>query len=312
MAAACSTVTLPSGDLMPMVGLGTFDNLKDDKVSEAVRVAIDEGYRCIDTAYIYRSEGAVGAAIADKIKKGVVTRKDLFVTTKLWNTFHEPDRVEMGMRESLAELKMDYVDLLLMHWPMAFKELQADRKAWILNQQTQPAEVDYLDTWKAMEGLVEKGLARNIGVSNFNIDQLQRLLHTPPKIKPANMQLESHPLFHNQELVDFCRSHGMTVTAFSPLAKGGATYAGKQMENILEDSRVTEIAAKHKRTPAQVVLRMSLQRGICVVPKSCTASRIKENFQIFDFTLSEEEMSSLSSMNKNKRLVTLEVLGQKG
>nr|KAG5708375.1 hypothetical protein BaRGS_034406 [Batillaria attramentaria] len=280
---------------------------QDDLVCDAVKTAIDAGYRLIDCAWIYRSEAAVGRGIADRIKAGVVTRKDLFVTTKLWCTFHEPERVEEGLRESLKELGLDYVDLFLMHWPLAIKEQTADKKAWILSTALQPADVDYIDTWRAMEDLVEKGLTRSIGVSNFNATQLTRLINAPGlRIKPANMQLESHPLLHNQEIIDLCHAHGISVTAFSPLAKGGSTYAGKPVENILVNPVIAEIAKKHNRTPAQVVLRWCLQRGLCIVPKSCTPTRIQENYQIFDFTLSEDDMKGLSSLNKNKRLVTFE------
>ncbi|XP_076460796.1 aldo-keto reductase family 1 member B1-like [Babylonia areolata] len=304
MAAMCPTVKLLSGYSMPVVGLGTFDNLKSDLVCEAVKAAIDSGYRLIDCAYIYRSEHAVGQAIADRVQAGVIRREDLFVTTKLWNTFHEPERVELGLRESLEQLGLEYVDLFLMHWPMAFTQTKTDPKAWILDNM-EPADVDFVDTWKAMEQMVEKGLAKSIGVSNFNVQQLTRLLNAPIKIKPDNIQLESHPLFNNQELIDFCRAQGLSVTVYSPLAKGDTTYPGKTVANLLDDHRVLDIATRVKRTPAQVVLRWTLQRGLCLVPKSCTPSRIRENFQIFDFTLSEEDMATITAMNENCRLVTI-------
>lgn len=291
---------------MPVIGLGTFNNLKEDQVTEAVTAALDIGYRFIDCAYIYRSEGAVGKAISRAIADGKVSREDLFIATKLWNTFHEPERVELGIRESLIELGLEYVDLFYMHWPIAFLEQSDDKKAWILNQQTQPANVDFIDTWKAMEGLVDKGLAKAIGISNFNIQQLTRLLQAGIRIQPANMQLESHPLFPNRELVDFCKSNGISVTAYSPLAKGGSVYAGQPTENILEERRVTDIATRLQRTPAQVVLRWAIQRGLAIVPKSCTPARIQENFQIFDFALTDEDMASISTMDINRRIVTLE------
>ncbi|XP_025095006.1 1,5-anhydro-D-fructose reductase-like isoform X1 [Pomacea canaliculata] len=305
--AACPTIELPSGYAMPLVGLGTFDNLKDDMICEAVKAALDSGYRMVDCAWIYRSESAVGAALADRIKAGAVTRNELFISTKLWNTFHEPDRVEAGLRDSLNDLGLDYVDLLLMHWPMAFKEQTVERKAWILNTQTEPADVDFLDTWRAMEELVNKGLARSIGISNFNIQQLTRLLDAPGlRYKPANIQVESHPFFLNKELIDFCQGRGITVTAYSPLGKGGSTYAGKPTENILEHPTITSIAKAQAHSPAQVVLRWALQRGLSIVPKSCTPVRIRENIQLFDFSLTEDEMAAISLLDKHKRLVTLE------
>ncbi|XP_046565573.1 aldo-keto reductase family 1 member B1-like [Haliotis rubra] len=301
MAGSVPTITLSTGQHMPVLGLGTFNKFKQGEVYEAVKSAISCGYRLIDTAWVYRSEGEVGDAITEVVNSGIVKREDLFITSKLWSIFHAPDSVEVGLRESLKDLKVDYVDLYLMHWPMAWQE-PADRNTWIMGTDFKPADVDFVDTWRAMERLVDKGLVKAIGVSNFNITQLKRLLSADSlKYKPANLQIEISPYMDNNYLVNFCLEHDITVTAFSP-----TRYAGKPTPNLMEEKVLKDTARKYGKTPAQVALRWAFQRGYATVPKSVTAHRIRENIELFDFELSADEMKAIATLNKDLRLVWLD------
>ncbi|XP_071090006.1 aldo-keto reductase 1B-like [Haliotis cracherodii] len=306
MAGVAPTITLNTGHHMPVLGLGTFNMFKQGEVYEAVKAAISCGYRLIDTAWVYRSEEEIGNAITEVVNSGIVKREDLFITSKLWSIFHAPDRVEVALRDSLKDLKADYVDLYLMHWPMAWQE-PADRTAWIMNTDFKPADVDYIDTWRAMERLVDKGLVKAIGISNFNMAQLKRLLSADNlKYKPANLQIEISPYMDNSDLVNFCQENDITVTAYTPLAKGGNEYAGKPTPSLMEESVLKDIALKYDKTPAQVALRWAYQRGYATVPKSVTAHRIQENIKLFDFELSADEMKSIATLNKDMRLVWLD------
>ena len=278
---------------MPALGLGTW-NYRLPGMYDAVKTAIDVGYRHIDTAWVYESEADVGKAVKEKISEGVVSREDLFITTKLANYFHEPDEVAVGMRESLDDLQLTYVDLYLMHWPVSCKKTARG----IL-----PDDTDYIDTWRAMEKLVDTGKARAIGISNFNIGQVQRLLQAGLKYKPSNLQIEMNPYITNTELMHYCHQQGISVTSYSPLTKGVADYQGETTFNIVEDDLVAKIAKRYSRTPAQVVLRWTLQRGCAVMVKSCSEARIRENFHISDFTLTHDEMTEIANLNINQRLV---------
>ncbi|XP_041368669.1 aldo-keto reductase family 1 member B1-like isoform X2 [Gigantopelta aegis] len=260
------------------------------------------GYRHIDTAWVYRAETQIGQALREKMDDGTVKRHDLFITSKLWVIFNKPENVETGCRESLHELGLDYLDMFLMHWPTAFQE-PADRKTWITSEFI-PADVDYVETWKAMEKLVDIGLTRSIGVSNFSSTQLERLLQSDIKYSPSNLQIEINPYLTNCQLLDLCKQNGIVVTGYAPLAKGGSTYVGKQMPKLLEEDILIKIASKYGKTPAQVALRWAIQRKYAIVPKSITPSRIKENFEIFDFELDQSEMEEISKLNRNQRLVT--------
>ncbi|XP_070210488.1 aldo-keto reductase family 1 member B7-like [Littorina saxatilis] len=298
---ACSTVKLSSGCSMPIVGLGTYDDLKDDRNADAVAAGIDAGYRHIDTAWVYQCEAAVGKGIKRKIDDGTVRREDLFVVSKLWNSCHT--RVEEAIRESLDDLGLDYLDLYLVHWPLAFKEQGKPDDPDALLAKTEPIDHDYLDTWSAMAKLVDQGLVRSIGVSNFNQEQLSRLLNQPDlRHRPACNQIESHPYFTNHELVEFCKSVGVVPIAFAPLGRGGVDYSGQEIGNVLEEPLVKNLATKYKKNPGQIVLRWATQRGLAVVPKSSNPARIKGNIQLFDFEMTPKEVAAISSLNRNYRV----------
>ncbi|XP_060069302.1 aldo-keto reductase family 1 member A1-like [Ylistrum balloti] len=297
------TVPMP-GKPYPTVGLGTFTLLgktgASEEVANAVKVAIAEGYRHVDCAFVYGNEKAVGDAIKAKIEDGTITRNDIYITTKIWNTYHNPEHVEEALRKSLRGLQTDCVDLYLMHWPFAYKDgdnlFPQDAEGNFLF-----ADHDYVDTWKAMEKLVGTGLTKAIGLSNFNKKQIERVLEVAT-VKPSNIQIEIHPYFLNEELVSFCQLNGMTVTAYAPLANPSRVLYVESEPNIFEEPILKDISAAKGKSIAQVVLRFLLQRGVVVIPKSINQARIKENKQLFDFDLTESEMQQVAGLNRNFRL----------
>jgi len=292
-------IKLSNGLEVPGIGLGTWKS-KPGEVTRAVKDAIDIGYRNIDCAYIYGNETEVGAALSAKISEGVVNREDLFVTSKLWNTFHKPELVEGILKESLANLGLEYLDLYLIHWPTGYKEggalFPANEDGTI-----QFSDVDYVDTWKEMEKMVEKGYVKSIGLSNFNKKQIERILAIA-SIKPVNMQIECHPYHNQKKIIDYCFSQDITVTAYSPLGSPDRPWAKPDEPVLMEDPKLIEIAAKYNKSVAQIILRFQVQRGIIPIPKSVTKSRIEENFNIFDFTLSDSDMEYITTFNCNGRV----------
>ncbi|XP_058796886.1 uncharacterized protein LOC131667472 [Phymastichus coffea] len=284
---------------MPMFGLGTYLS-QHGEVREAVKYAIEIGYRHIDTASFYNNEKEVGDAIREKIKDGTVKRKDIFVTTKLWSNAHKEDMVVPACKKSLQNLGLDYVDLYLIHWPFAFKEgdelMPKDASGKLILSDT-----DYLETWKGMEACKLENLTKSIGISNFNSEQITRLL-AEAKIKPVNNQIELSINLNQKHLVDFCKKHDITITAYSPLGRPGNRYG---IKNSWDHQVVQEIMKKYGKTAAQVACRFVLQMGAAPIPKSVTPLRIKENFDIFDFVLTEDEMHSIQSIQTGDRVAAM-------
>ncbi|KAJ8940453.1 hypothetical protein NQ318_007154 [Aromia moschata] len=295
------TLKLNNGREIPVVGLGTYKSRRGE-VEDAVKIAVDVGYRHFDCAWLYGNEAEVGKALEETISKGKVKREDLFITSKLWNNFHAKKKVVPMLRETLANLRLDYVDLYLIHWPFAFKETAS---LWPINEgEGAYSDIDYLETWQGMEECVNLGLAKSIGVSNFNAHQIERLLKNC-EIKPVCNQVEVNPNLNQKKLIQFCKQHDIVVVGYCPL--GRSEYAGTPgfPDPTIFDPKVAEIAQKYKKTPAQVVLNYLVSLGISVIPKSVTKSRIIENIDIFDFKFDPEDVAYLDSCNKNQRVCPL-------
>lgn len=260
-------ITLNNGVKIPQLGFGVWQ-IPDEEVAVPVKKAIEVGYRSIDTAKAYENERGVGEAIADSN----IPREDLFITTKLQNGDQGYENTLKAFDKSMEELGLEYIDLYLIHWPI-------------------PKFDDYVDTYKAMEKLYNDGRVKAIGVCNFNEEHLQRLLDECDVV-PAVNQIECHPYLQQDDLKAFCRKHDIYVESWSPLNSGGV---------VLEDAKIKEIAKDYNKTPAQVILRWHLQSDSIVIPKSVTPSRIEENFDVFDFELSEDDMKKIASLNRNER-----------
>ncbi|MFD8676212.1 aldo/keto reductase [Streptomyces seoulensis] len=268
MSSKVPPIILNNGVEMPQLGFGVWQ-VPDDEAERAVATALETGYRSIDTAAIYGNEEGTGKAIA----ASGLPREDLFVTTKLWNSDQGYDSTLRAFDTSLAKLGLDYLDLYLIHWPL-------------------PARDNYLDTYKAFEKLYSDGRIRAIGVSNFLPEHLQRLI-AETSVVPAVDQIELHPQLQQRAAREFNAEHGIATEAWSPLGQG---------KGLLEVPAIVAIAQKHGRTPAQVVLRWHIQLGNIVIPKSVTPSRIKENIEVFDFSLDDEDLAAISALDENKRL----------
>ncbi|XP_059479007.1 aldo-keto reductase family 1 member B1-like [Neocloeon triangulifer] len=300
---AVPLIKLNNGLTIPAFGLGTWKS-KPGQVEAAVEAAIDAGYRHIDCAHIYENESEVGAAIAKKIKEGVVRREDLFITSKLWNTDHDTDRVVNACRKTLKHLQLDYLDLYLIHWPMAYKGGDALMPRGP-DGNIEYSQVHYTTTWLKMEECVRIGLTKSIGLSNFNSVQIDEVLKVAT-IRPVALQVELHPYLPQVKLQKFCADRGIILTGYSPLGSPDRPWAKAGDPDLLNDPRVKTIADKHNKSPAQILLRYQIERGVSVIPKSVTKARIIENFSIFDFKLSKEEVDTLTSFDCNGRLCGLD------
>jgi len=265
-----STTILHNGVRMPWFGLGVFKVEEGTEVVHAVKTAIKHGYRSIDTAAIYGNEEGVGQGIREGLAASSLSREDLFVTSKVWNADQGYETTLAAFETSLEKLGLDYLDLYLIHWPVAGK---------------------YKETWRALETLYKAGRIRAIGVSNFQIHHLQDLMKEA-EIKPMVNQVEYHPRLTQVELQTFCREQGIQFEAWSPLMQG----------QLLEDPELQEIASKYGKSIAQVILRWDLQQGVVTIPKSIKEHRIIENAAIFDFELTAEDMSRIDALNENHRV----------
>jgi diketogulonate reductase-like aldo/keto reductase len=260
-------ITLNNGIEIPKLGFGVW-KVPDEEAESAVGQAINVGYRLIDTAKIYRNEVGVGKALATTN----IPRKDLFITTKLWNADQGYESTLKAFDESLEKLGLDYVDRYLIHWPT-------------------PEYDQYVETYKALETIYKEGRAKAIGVCNFDIEHLQRILDEC-EVVPSVNQVECHPYLQQQELKEFCKEHGIVLEAYSPLMNG---------TKVLHDPVIREIASEHDKTPAQVILRWHLQSDVIAIPKTVTPSRMDENIDVFDFELSTADLDKIAALDRNER-----------
>lgn len=292
-------------------------------MKQAVLDAIDAGYRHVDGAHVYSNEAEVGDAVNEKIAEGVIKRfsirkiyriyfaiivfvcvfgrSDIFLTSKLWNTDHHPDNVRSALLKTLENLNTPYLDLYLIHFPVALKHGGAlfpvgdDGKLEF-------EDVDYVDTWRELERAVDDGLVRSIGVSNFNKEQTERILNAS-RIRPAVSQVELHPYLSQQKLVNYLQSEGIVVTGYSPLGSPDRPTKKSSDPPLLEHAVLQELAEKYKKSTAQILIRYQLDRGLVVIPKSVTKSRIVSNFNVFDFELNAEDLEKINGFNLNHRFV---------
>ena len=261
-------ITLNNGLKMPQLGFGVW-KVSDEEATPAVEKALEVGYRSIDTAKVYGNEVGVGKAIANS----GIPRDQLFITTKVWNADHGYENTIKAFEASLERLGLDYVDLYLIHWPM-------------------PKFDQYVETYKALEKLYKDGRVKAIGVCNFDIEHLERILKEC-EVVPVINQVEYHPYLQQKELKEFCEQHQIKLEAYSPLMNG---------RDILQDEVIKGLAEQYGKTPAQIILRWHLQSGVIVIPKSVTPSRIEENINVFDFELNESDMNKIAELDRNLRI----------
>lgn len=294
---------------IPKVGFGLW-KVPQNICADTVYQAIKTGYRHLDCACDYGNEKQVGEGISRAIQDGLCSRDELWVTSKLWNTYHAKDHVGLALQKTLDDLGLDYVDLYLIHFPIAQKFVPFEERyppEWFYDPNApepkmERAKVPLHETWAALETQVDAGKTKRIGVCNFTSGLMHDLL-CYARIKPAMLQIESHPYLTQERLVRLCKENGIPVTAFSPL--GALSYLeldmASQQESVLQQSAVKAAAKRTGKTPAQVVLRWGVQRGTAIIPKTSKVERMKENLSLFDFELTAEEMQAISALNINRR-----------
>ncbi|KAL1506844.1 hypothetical protein ABEB36_006132 [Hypothenemus hampei] len=289
---------ITGGNKIPAIGLGTFTVTDEIELERALDVAFETGYRHIDTAYYYQNEHIIGRVLKKWFESGKLKREDVFITTKLPGC-QPPDKVETYLKKSLEDLQLDYVDLYLIHFPIAF-DLSQGRPS--VQRPTLPTDI--VATWKKLEEQVDLGRCKTIGISNFNQRQVKRIVDNA-RIVPAANQVELHIYLQQPELVKFCQDNGIIIISYQTFANPGVSaWLEKQnlsprvVPDLFNDPVVKKLATKYKKTSAQILLRFILEKNIALIPKSITPSRIKENFQIFDFTLDKADFEELEKLDK--------------
>ncbi|KAM7120048.1 aldo-keto reductase family 1 member D1 isoform 2-T2 [Molossus nigricans] len=293
LTAADHRIPLSDGNTIPVLGLGTYTEpwlTSEGTCKASVKIAIDTGYRHIDGAYVYENEHEVGEAIREKMAEGKVKREDIFYCGKLWATNHEPERVRPCLEKTLNALQ-----------PGDEVYPRDENGRWLYHK------TNLCATWEALEACKDAGLVKSLGVSNFNRRQLELILKKPGlKYKPVCNQVECHPYFTQPKLRKFCQQHDIVIVAYSPLGTSrNPAWVNTASPPLLKNELLNSLGKKYNKTAAQVALRFNIQRGVVVIPKSSNPDRIKENFQIFDFSLTEEEMKNIEALNNNIRLVEM-------
>lgn len=304
------TLKFNNGDEMPAIGLGTWKSGKGE-VGNAVKTAIENGYRHIDCAATYGNEAEVGEALEELFQKGTVAREELWITSKLWNDAHKKEDVIPALKKTLSDLRLNYLDLYLIHWPVAFKPgvaFPANDSEYLTLE-----EAPIIETWNSMLQAKEQGLIRHAGVSNFSIPNLEDLIEQAAE-GPEMNQVELHPYLQQNELLEFCSKHNIRITGFSPLGSGdrASSMKGANEPSLLENKDILHIAKKHGASPAQVLIKWHLIRGTAVIPKSTNAQRIIQNMESTGVHLDEEDLHKIAALDKNFRYVTGEFFVTKG
>jgi D-xylose reductase len=300
-------IKLNSGYEMPQVGFGLW-KVDNAVASDVVYNAIKAGYRLFDGACDYGNEVECGQGVARAIKEGIVKREELFIVSKLWNTFHDAERVEPIVKKQLADWGVDYFDLYLIHFPVALEYVDPSVRyppGWhYQGDEIRPSKATIQETWTAMESLVAKGLSKSIGISNFQGQLIYDLLRHA-KIRPATLQVEHHPYLVQQELLNLAKQEGIAVTAYSSF--GPASFKEFNMAHaaklapLIEDETINKIAAKYNRPASQVLLRWATQRGLAIIPKSTRPQIMADNMASIEFDLSEEDIATISGFNRGIR-----------
>jgi len=303
------SIELNTKDKLPAVGLGMW-KVPGESCAPLVQSAVAAGYRHFDCACDYGNEIQVGEGLKQVLNAGEARREDLWVTSKLWNTYHRREHVELACKKSLADLQLDYLDLYLVHFPIAQAFVPLEERyppGWVFDPDAaDPAmkfdSVPIAETWAAMESLVQAGLVKNIGVCNFGVSLLRDLINTA-STPPAVLQVESHPYLTQEKLLRYCQQEQIAMTAFSPF--GALSYheigMADRSDSLLEHASIQTIANDQGKTPAQVLLRWAVQRATAVVPKTSRKERLTENLSVFDFELSPDQMTAVSQLNQNRR-----------
>ncbi|KAF2348377.1 NADP-dependent oxidoreductase domain [Trinorchestia longiramus] len=336
-------VKLNSGASIPILGLGTWKS-PPGEVGNAIKEALAAGYRHFDCAHVYCNEKEVGQAFKTAFDEGIVKREELFITSKLWNTFHSRASVLPALKQTLSDLGLAYLDLYLIHWPVALKENTGELHPTGSDGKPSLSDADYVDTWLEMEEAVKQGLVKAIGVSNFSKDQIERILavctippannqvppannqvppaynqvppaynqvppandQVPPandQVPPANDQVECHPYLAQVKLIEYCKSKGISVTAYSPLGSPDRPWLKQDEPVVMNDPLIQTLASKYGVTVAQLLIKFQVQRGVICIPKSVTKSRIIENIEVWGFTISDEDVAAMAALNKPFRAV---------
>jgi alcohol dehydrogenase (NADP+) len=295
------TLVFANNDQLPVLGLGTW-KAKPGEVGKAVREAIRIGYRHIDCAAIYGNEVEIGKALSEAIQAGEVKREELWITSKLWNNAHARDQTVEALKKTLQDLQLQYLDLYLVHWPVAVKpEMIFPRSG---DDFLSLDEMPLTETWCGMESCLWQGLARHIGVSNFSIRNIESISSIATRMPEMN-QIEMHPYLQQDEMLAYCQKHSIHLTAYSPLGSGDRPDALKKANepSLLENTTVAQIAQKHGYSTAQVLIRWAIERNTAVIPKSVTPARLAENFQSADLELSNQDMVELAKLDAGYRYV---------